>query len=140
MFSSASSEKAFNQFFSAWADDGSGLRTLFSEIIRRLSDARGVTLDFTPHDHAGNTLRALRPGISRPIVALIEIPDDCDSPRSFSIRFYENAIEDPKELGEWIPRGICGEDARSFSLEADRLALADYLLARMAVLLGKLPE
>lgn len=140
MFTNPASEESFKRFLSAWRDNGSDVRTVFVEILRRFEERSALRFEFSAHDHAGHTLRVLHPDLSRSIVAIVEIPDDSDCPRTFAIRFYESMVRDPKEWGEWIPRGILGEDARNFIIESDRPALADYILERTERVLDSLPE
>ncbi len=141
MFADSQSETNYQRFLAEWQENGadSSLKIFFLEIIRRLDSVPRMVFKFTAHDHAGNTLRALRPDLHRPLIALMEIPDDSPSPRSFSIRFYDDALRDPHELGDWIPRGLVGEDARSFTFEGNQPALADYLLDCLSGLLNRLP-
>ena len=135
-FVNEQSERDFHQFLTAWKEHAPDLRALFVEIVRRLETVSGMMLDFHAHDHAGNSLRALLPGLHRPLVALLEISDETDSPDSFAIRFYEDTLDDPRELGDWIPRGLLGEDARSFSIGRNQPALADYVLAQLSSMLS----
>ncbi len=41
-----------------------------------------------------------------------------DDPRWLSVCFYGDSISDPDEKGDFVPKGLLGEDAVCFDLEA----------------------
>ena len=140
MFSNSRLEQDYENFLAGWEEDEPGIKALFKEIVRRLNQSSRMVVYFIALDPAGGAVRAVRPDMHRPLVALLEFPEDSPAPSSLFIRFYDNAVDDPKSLGDWIPRGLFGEDARSFIVEQNQPALADYVLECLDGVLRRLPE
>ena len=140
MFSNSRLEQDYQVFLAGWEEDVPGIKALFMEIVRRLNQTSRIVVSFIALDPAGGAVRAMRPDMQRPLIALLEFPEDSPAPCSLSIRFYDNAVDDPKSLGDWIPRGLLGEDARSFTVEKNQPALADYVLECLDGVLRRLPE
>ena len=48
-----------------------------------------------------------------------------------SVCFYADMVNDPDELGDFVPSGLMGKDACCLNLEEDDPAMRDYILARL---------
>ena len=50
---------------------------------------------------------------------------------ALSVCFYADMIQDPDELGDFVPGGLLGEDACCFNLDENDEAMRDYIRARI---------
>jgi hypothetical protein len=61
---------------------------------------------------------------------LIDVVEAADE-RFLSVCFYDDEIEDPRELGNAIPQGLFQETGYCFDLEEDDPELVEYLRQRV---------
>jgi hypothetical protein len=62
---------------------------------------------------------------------MVDIIDDDPENRWLSVCFYDDLVSDPEERGDFVPKGLLGEDARCFDLdEADEDAVG-YVAQRI---------
>ena len=122
-------------FLAQWAEqqpeDAAGVRRAFEELAGVLKDDGAVT-EFVPRPGVTYSLRASGPQQSeRPIFGMVDVIDDDPAARWLSVCFYADFVTDPDEIGDEVPGGLMGNDARCFDLdeyEPERLA---YLAARL---------
>ena len=62
---------------------------------------------------------------------LVDVVDDEPEARWLSVCFYADMVNDPEELGDFVPSGLMGKDACCLNLEEDDPAMRDYILARL---------
>ena len=67
----------------------------------------------------------------RPLFVLVDVVDDEPEARWLSVCFYADMVNDPNELGDFVPSGLMGKDACCLNLEEDDPAMRDYILARL---------
>ena len=67
----------------------------------------------------------------RPLFVLVDVVDDEPEARWLSVCFYADMVNDPDELGDFVPSGLMGKDACCLNLEEDDPAMRDYILARL---------
>ena len=60
-----------------------------------------------------------------------DVVDDEPEARWLSVCFYADMVNDPDELGDFVPSGLMGKDACCLNLEEDDPAMRDYILARL---------
>ena len=120
------------------ANDKEGKMRIYAkakEFRRRFEEIFGLT-------RCGELLKA-RPGVSyslraanakndeRPLFVLVDVVDDEPEARWLSVCFYADMVNDPDELGDFVPSGLMGKDACCLNLEEDDPAMRDYILARL---------
>jgi hypothetical protein len=70
-------------------------------------------------------------GKGRPIYCLVDVVVAKQDPWFLSVCFYEDQIEDERELGERIPNGLLEEDGYCFDVDGDDPDLTAYLKERI---------
>ncbi len=84
-----------------------------------------------------------RPGISyslrarhtlqkdRPLFVLLDVVDDDAEERWLSVCFYADMVQDPNEMGDFVPQGLMGQDALCLNLEEDDASMCSYIQERL---------
>jgi len=131
-----SMHKELQDFYDAWTHDPhktrSAFTTLTTELVELSVEAKGgIELSFVPRPGATYSLRGRHtaPG-ARPVFVLVDVVDDA-SGRWLSVCFYADAVSDPEELGNLVPKGLLGDDGYCFDLENPSPGTLDYLLDRI---------
>ena len=88
-----------------------------------------LTLQLAPAAGAQAFQTALQQAVY-PFV-LVDVVDDEPEARWLSVCFYADMVNDPDELGDFVPSGLMGKDACCLNLEEDDPAMRDYILARL---------
>ncbi|MDL2207315.1 hypothetical protein LJC09_00580 [Desulfovibrio sp. OttesenSCG-928-F20] len=104
-------------FLNSWTEDTNQIKGLFLHMRNLLLTLDGVSLEYKGRPGVSHSLRARKSGQSRPLFVLIDVIDDDPAARWLSVCFYADLLKDPKELGDVVPGGLMGEDARCFDLE-----------------------
>ena len=137
----------FEAFLQAWTEDQLALQPYAKKIYTQLQGSGEVAFDYKARPGVSYSLRGAHTkqvaggtaGI-RPLFVLVDIIDDEPESRWLSVCFYADMINDPEELGNFVPAGLLGEDAMCFDLyEADADAL-EYVLARLDEAFSKAGE
>ncbi|MDY0274533.1 MAG: hypothetical protein RBR42_03725 [Desulfomicrobium sp.] len=103
-------------FFEKWASCDA--KKAFHIFRKALESVDKVILDFKARPGVTYSLRGAHPHHQeRELFVLIDIIDDDPTQRWLSVCFYNNMVSDPQNLGDWIPQGILGEDARCFDVD-----------------------
>ncbi len=124
-------------YLTAWTHDPRRVKPLFAAIAEAMAAALpgcGATLDLVVRPGITASLRASFPGPktgARPLFALADVVEDPQG-RFLSVCFYDDAVSDPEEFGQCVPRGLLGEDARCFDIESPDPDVLPYLEARLA--------
>ena len=106
-------------FLASWTEDENAVKPLFLSLYSLLQGLDGVELEYKGRPGVSHSLRALYPGrTDRPLFVLVDIIDDAPEARWLSICFYADLVTDPEELGDVVPGGLAGEDARCFDVDA----------------------
>lgn len=103
-------------FLDEWAScDAKKAFGIFHQALESIED---VVLDFKARPGITYSLRGAHPHDQRrELFVLIDVIDDDPNQRWLSVCFYNDMITDPDNLGDWIPKGILGEDARCFDVD-----------------------
>lgn len=120
-------------YLEAWTDDPYGVKPVFAAVATAMAQA-GAGLELVVRPGVTASLRATAPGPqagSRPLFALADVVEDPEG-RFLSVCFYDDAVSDPDELGQCVPLGLLGEDARCFDIEGPDMDIVPYLAARLA--------
>ena len=127
-------------FLASWTEDENAVRPLFLSLYSLLQGLDGVELEYKGRPGVSHSLRALYPGRKdRPLFALVDIIDDAPEARWLSICFYADLITDPEELGDVVPGGLAGEDARCFDVDAPE-GMEPFLLERLKEAYGNVSK
>ena len=106
-------------FLMSWGEDDNNVKPLFQSLYSLLRTLGGVELEYKGRPGVSHSLRALYPGRKdRPLFALVDIIDDDPAARWLSICFYADLVTDPLGLGDVVPGGLSGEDARCFDVDS----------------------
>ncbi len=105
-------------FLAGWSEDENEVKPLFQSLYSFLRSLDGVELEYKSRPGVSHSLRALYPErADRPLFVLVDIIDDAPEARWLSICFYADLVTDPLELGDVVPGGLAGEDARCFDVD-----------------------
>ena len=118
-------------FLESWTADPNGAKEAFIRFRDFLLTTPDVRFEFKARPGVSYSLRAANPKQSRPLFVLVDVVDDEPEARWLSVCFYADMINDPDELGDFVPSGLMGEDACCLNLEEDDAAMRDYILARL---------
>lgn len=120
-----------NAFLETWVEDENGMKPLFLSLYSLLQSLEGTELEYKGRPGVSHSLRALYPGKEdRPLFVLVDVIDDEPSARWLSVCFYADLVTDPQDLGDIVPGGILGEDARCFDVDSPE-GMRDFLLERL---------
>lgn len=121
-----------DKFLKQWQKDSLNCKPAFIEMKDYLSAVPSLALEFVERPGISYSLRAKnRQNSAREIVALVDIVDDEPDNRWLSVCFYADMVADPSELGDFVPKGLMGEDAMCFNLDEDDAGTRDYIFARL---------
>ena len=118
-------------FLESWTADPNGAKEAFIRFRDFLLTTPDVRFEFKARPGVSYSLRAANPKQSRPLFVLVDVVDDEPEARWLSVCFYADMINDPDELGDFVPSGLMGEDACCLNLEEDDAAMRAYILARL---------
>ena len=117
-------------FLAEWTDTPEKNRIAFIELKNQLDAKPGVVLSFVARPQVTYSLRAAAPNQNgRPLFVIVDVIED--QPRWLSVCFYADTVQDPDELGDYVPEGLLGENAVCFDLESYDPDTLAYLRARI---------
>ena len=126
-------EQELNALLEQWTDNDTRTRAAFIEFKDHLAAMEGVTLQFKGRPGVSYSLRATHAAqTSRTLFVLVDVVDDDPEARWLSVCFYADMIQDPDELGDWVPGGLLGEDACCLNLEEDDEEMRTYIKSRLS--------
>ena len=118
-------------FLETWVEDENTMKPLFLSLYGLLQNLEGTELEYRGRPGVSHSLRAVYPGRpERPLFVLVDIIDDEPAARWLSICFYADLVTDPEELGDVVPGGLLGEDARCFDVDSPE-GRENFLLERL---------
>ncbi len=89
-------------------------------------------LDFNERPGISYSLRAKHPSQEkRTLFVLVDVVDDDPDERWLSVCFYNDMIQDPDELGDFVPDGLMGEDALCLNLDEENEEMQAYIFKRI---------
>ena len=125
--------EALHAFLNTWQEDPLHAKKAFQTYMDMLTGQEGVSLSFTARPGISYSLRARHAAQGkRELFVLVDVVDDEPEARWLSVCFYDDMVADPEELGDFVPEGLMGENARCFNLEEDDSRMRDYIGARLA--------
>lgn len=125
-------EHEFTALLSSWKDNDNKTKFSFETFCDYVKTLAGVQLSFKGRPGVSYSVRATHAAqTERELFVLIDVIDDDPSDRWLSVCFYDDMITDPDDIGDWVPGGLMGSDARCFNLEEDDADLRAYIVARL---------
>ena len=124
-------------FIEEWQTDTAGVKPIFEEIARALSEKPDAELDFYGRPGVSYSLRARNIKQQRPLYVAVDVIDDDPDNRWLSVCFFDDMVSDPDEVGDWVPKGLFGDDARCFNIDGPDADFAGYVKARIEEAAGK---
>ena len=116
----------------SWSEDPLQTKAVFADYMKLLDGQPGVSLDFKARPGVSYSLRATHEKQKRrSLFVMVDVVDDEPEARWLSVCFYADMIQDPDELGDFVPGGLLGEDACCFNLDENDEAMRDYIRARI---------
>jgi len=121
---------ALQAFIDEWTETEEKNRAAFLRLKAFLESKTGVNLEFIPRPGVTYSLRATHENQkNKPLFVMVDVIED--QPRWLSVCFYGEMIQDPDELGDFVPEGLLGEDAACFDVDAYDEKLLGYVEARL---------
>ncbi|MFW6324437.1 MAG: hypothetical protein ACOC0U_05170 [Desulfovibrionales bacterium] len=129
----AERSKELRTFLKSWTNDANHTKGCFLHLKNHLEGFSDVDLDFVARPGITYSLRAARVGRKDDsLFAMVDIIDDDPEARWLSVCFYDKLVDDPKQLGDEVPGGLLGEDARCFDLYESDDSLLKYIEDRLS--------
>lgn len=117
-------------FLGEWEDCDA--KEAFLACRKALEGVDGVELGFKARPGITYSLRGSHPDqASRELFVMVDIIDDDPENRWLSVCFYDDLVTDPDEMGDWVPQGLLGEDARCFDLDESDETMIEYVCTRI---------
>ncbi len=114
-----------------WSVDPLNAKVAFNGYYSWLKE-QGVELEFNERPGISYSLRAkLSSQEKRPLFVLVDVVDDDAEERWLSVCFYNDMVQDPDEIGDFVPTGLMGEDALCLNLDEDDANMKTYIQARI---------
>jgi len=120
-------------FIEGWTTDENDTKQCFLTFKKHLEGLDGIKFDFVARPGITYSLRAAHTNQkNRSLFAMVDIIDDDPADRWLSVCFYKELVDDPDELGDEVPEGLMGEDAKCFDMYEGDDAMVTYICARLA--------
>jgi len=124
------SSRELSDFLANWPEGPEGSKEAFVRLKDHVASHPGVRCGFHPREGITYSLRAgHEEQQERSLFVLIDVIED--APRWLSVCFYADMINDPDELGDFVPEGLLGEDALCFDLDAYEDSRVLYIQERI---------
>ncbi len=115
-----------------WTIDPLQAKPAFVDFYTWLQE-QDVVLEFKERAGISYSLRARHTlQKDRPLFVLIDVVDDDAEERWLSVCFYADMVQDPQELGDFVPNGLMGLDALCLNLEQEDAQMRAYIQERIA--------
>ncbi|MEE4357167.1 MAG: hypothetical protein V2I97_11920 [Desulfococcaceae bacterium] len=122
--------KELETFIENWTDTEEQNKKIFVRLKDYLAAKKGVNLDFIPREGVTYSLRAVHENQKdKSLFVMVDVIED--DPRWLSVCFYGEMVNDPDEVGDFVPEGLLGEDAMCFDLEEYEEESIKYVEARL---------
>ncbi len=119
-------------WLATWQIDPLEAKQAFVSYYEYLQSNSQWVLDFKQRSGVSYSLRAKHINQDKkPLFVMIDVVDDEPDARWLSVCFYASMVQDPEELGDFVPQGLLGEDALCLNLEEDDSHMRDYILQRI---------
>ncbi len=118
-------------WLSNWQSDPLKAKEAFNLYYNWLKE-QNLELDFNERAGISYSLRAKHAAQSqRTLFVLVDVVDDDPSERWLSVCFYNDMVQDPDEIGDFVPDGLMGEDALCLNLDEENEEMKEYIFKRI---------
>ena len=134
MFADKNDNTELNKLLEDWTDSAPEIKDAFISFRDHLESLDNTILSFVGRPGVTYSLRATlkAPAIKdKPMFVMADIIDDDPTDRWLSVCFFNEMIQDPDELGDFVPGGLLGADAHCFDYDQADDNLAKYITARI---------
>ncbi|NDV26242.1 hypothetical protein [Desulfovibrio sp. JC010] len=119
-----------DKFISDWTEDPAGVKEVFVEFKNLLESLDNTEIEFHARPGVTYSMRGVKKGQDKwPLFVMVDVIDDDPSNRWLSVCFFGDLINDPDELGDFVPGGLLGQDGHCF--DADDAESKEYIAARI---------
>ncbi len=129
-----SNEQACTQidaWLADWKVDPLNAKAAFMQYYNWLKE-QNIKLEFNERPGISYSLRATDAAqTQRALFVLVDVVDDDAEERWLSVCFYADMIQDPDEIGDFVPQGLMGEDAMCLNLDEEDDNMREYIQARI---------
>lgn len=121
------------QFMDEWKTDSINAKSVLDDFIQNMGDSPKFFAKFVSRPGVSRSLRVMTQprADGREIVALLDIIDDDPDNRWLSVCFFADMVEDPEDLGDFVPEGLDGRDALCFNYDENDPRMASYIKNRL---------
>lgn len=127
-----SEQEEYGAFLDQWQTDPLGAKKVLLGYKALLEGMEGVSLSYRCRPGVSYSIRARGCGqTNRELFVLVDVVDDEPAERWLSVCFYADLIQDPEELGDWVPQGLGGEDACCFNYDEESASQEAYIADRL---------
>ncbi len=114
-----------------WSADPLNAKEAFSTYYAWLKE-QNMELEFNARPGISYSLRAKRSEqTERTLFVLVDVVDDDPDERWLSVCFYNDMVQDPDEIGDFVPAGLMGQDALCLNLDEDDDNMRAYIQTRI---------
>ena len=122
-----------NTFLDGWTADPNKTKSCFLDLKEHLAGLDGTRFEFVARPGITYSLRVAHANQKkRALFAMVDVIDDDPADRWLSVCFYNELVDDPIGLGDEVPEGLLGEDARCFDMYEGDDELLAYIKERLA--------
>lgn len=118
-------------FLDTWTCDPAEVKPAFERFKSFLESCENAELSFKSRPGVSYSLRGKCPGHERDLFVMVDVVDDDPEDRWLSVCFYDDQVSDPDEIGDWVPEGLAGKDARCFDVSSAEEELVAYVQTRI---------
>lgn len=123
--------KTIQEFLTHWEQDPNGVKPVFMRLLSTLKKCEGTNISLHARPGISYSLRGTRLAGKNNLFVMVDVVDDSPAERWLSVCFYDAYVADPIERGEWVPKGLNGQDARCFDVSSPDTELVEYVEARI---------
>ncbi len=134
MFADKNDKTELNKLLEDWTDGAPEIKKAFIGFKDHLATLENTVLSFVGRPGVTYSLRVTvkDPAIKdKPMFVMADIIDDDPADRWLSVCFFNEMIQDPDELGDFVPGGLLGADAHCFDYDQADDDFAKYIIARI---------
>lgn len=117
-------------FLENWTADPMRVKPAFLQLKSCLEACGEVRLSFKMRPGVSYSLRGSMNG-DEGLFVMVDVVDDDPEARWLSVCFYDAQVADPEDLGDWVPEGLNGKDARCFDIGEEDANLVAYVAERI---------
>ncbi|BBD07452.1 hypothetical protein [Desulfovibrio ferrophilus] len=118
-------------FIKDWETDPNEVKSVFEHFKTVLESFEGADVSFNARPNVSYSLRGACPEHERDLFVMVDVVDDDPAERWLSVCFYDDQITDADDIGDWVPEGLNGSDARCFDVSTSDKDLVAYTEARI---------